>query len=726
MKDRLKICILWHHHQPYYIIKAHKRAVLPWVRMHCYKDYVDMPMIASRYPAIKTTFNLVPSLIKQILDYQSHDVMDDFEELSFKNPSHLSGEDRIFIARNFFSVNYDNCIASLPRYKELHSKKAMLGDAPIPPDLFSDQELIDLQVLFNIAWCGNHLRENTALQELIKKGSNYHEQDKKRLREILKSHLASVIPTYRELAEQGIISLTTSPFYHPILPLIYDNYMAKRCQPDLRLPNTNFRQPEDARKQVAEAIELHKRTFGVRPKGCWTPEGSVSPEIIELLAENGFAWCASDEMILKKSLKMSGLEQDTGWKYLPYRYKTAHGEVVIFFRDQKLSDLIGFSYAKMGANEAAGDFVNRLHEIRDTLPDDGKPYVVSVILDGENAWEWFPKNGKEFLENLYESLSGSENLQVISFDNYLEGLCKSLPVLPKLYSGSWIKADFSTWIGHEEKNRAWDLLYKARQDIQSHIDHSAKIDKQKIVEAMGCLYRAEGSDWFWWYGDDNFTSFAAEFDYIFRQHLKEAYHALGLAPDSRLDEPIKTNINIVKNIVQPTGIVTAQIDGMVSDYYEWLNAGFYDPAPSLGTMKMGEKIIEGMYFGCDREYLFIRLQPVNGKQSVIEQIDRIRLTMADTNRIIVILKRQGVIYTVESIRLNSSLIEEDENGFIGMSGEIVELRAPLIYIKSHDLKCFSFSVELYYNNELIQRIPLSGSLETFYPTEEFLAENWIV
>ncbi len=456
-------------HQPYYKDDISGSYILPWVRMHGIKDYYDMPALLSDFPAIHQTFNVVPSLLKQIRDYVENGATDKFLTLTLKPAAELDQDDKLFLLRNSFMANWDTMIKPYPAYWSLLDRR---GYSVSPNDLrnatryYTTQDYLDLQVWFNLTWFDPVFKQNDPfIKSLIQKGSNFNENEKALLIRKQRDVMALIIPEYKRLAELGRIELTTTPFYHPILPLLYDTDLAKIAVPDIHLPQNRFRHPEDAQAQIERAMDYHEKLFGSRPSGMWPSEGSVAEEILPLLADAGVKWIGTDEGVLARSLgrpierDFAGVMKNPEVLYQPYLAGKGDKRVSMVFRDHTLSDLIGFVYSKWDYKNAVHDLIDRLHRVRRGLADG--PHLVSIILDGENAWEYYQNDGRDFFLYLYERLSGEQGIRCVTVGEYL----KEHPAqasIEHLHAGSWINSNFRIWIGHEEDNRAWDLLSQTR------------------------------------------------------------------------------------------------------------------------------------------------------------------------------------------------------------------------------------------------------------------------
>ena len=526
------LMILWHQHQPRYFKDPETGEYeKPWVRLHAVKDYYDMAAILKEYPKIHLAINLTPVLIMQLQEmierYEKGLPMDKYMRLTLKPANKLTKKDKEFLILNFFSANWQNMIDIYPRYRELRLKRVMNPDGTINLSAsiknYTTQDFRDLQVWFNLAWLDPDFKEKEVelpdgevitAKDLVEIGKNFTEKDKKRLMEIHYKIMKNVLAIHKELQDKGQIEITTTPFYHPILPLLCDN-------------GRGFRYPQDAKAHVEKAVKLYEKIFGKKPVGMWPAEGAVSKSVIPIFADAGIKWIATDEKVLAKTF---GKDFCTDYeKYKVYKAIAEDKFVYIVFRDTRLSDDIGFRYCKMHPIDAANDFISKLYEIHKKFANSKEPILVTVILDGENCWENYKHDGKEFLHSLYSQLQRAKWVKTV----YLSEFIRENPpeaTLHNLWSGSWINADFSTWIGEFEENLAWDYLLKVRKDVEKWENVPDRVWEE--------VYAAEGSDWFWWYGRDQYTPDEAEYDKMFRKTLENIYILMGKEPPSFLKRKI--------------------------------------------------------------------------------------------------------------------------------------------------------------------------------------------
>ena len=616
MARPLRLFFLWHLHQPWYADFGGGPTHLPWVRLHALKDYADLPAILSEEPRVPHACNLVPSLLDQI-EILSRGASDAFLDVARAPVKEWDGATIAFALNNFFSA-HPRMISTFPRYAELHRRlrETATDRTTVIRRTFSRDDLRDLVVLFHLAWSGATLSREPLLVKLRKRGHGFTEDEKNALLERQKEFLAEVIPAWKRALESGTVELTTSPYHHPILPLLVDSASGREAAPDLPLPSRRFARPEDAKAHLEMGLASFQRHFGYRPKGMWPPEGSLSEPALALMADAGVAWVASDEEVLLQSLGRMhrhafGEGDQARAVFRPYRLISGPSPV-LFFRDRTLSDRIGFSYASWNPAEAAADFVARLHAIRNAAPE--ADLVVPVILDGENAWETYPENGIPFLRALARALAGAEGISVVKPSDVVAST-EPYP-LPHLVAGSWVDGNFRTWIGAPAKNRAWDLLVRVRDELAGDVADAPALSPPDVLGggappaavAKAALFAAEASDWFWWFGDDHSSAHDAVFDALFRGHLVTACRALGREVPPELEHPIERRV--AAPAVVPTEPLSPFIDGQPSDFFEWLGAGRHRSRPK-GTMARGLGSIREVLFGGDAPgtNVYLCLQP---------------------------------------------------------------------------------------------------------------------
>ena len=593
----IHLCFVWHMHQPFYKDLATGEYRLPWTRLHALKDYYGMVKVLENFPSVHQTFNLVPSMLVQIQEYAEGKAADPFLDCAVKPAEELTAAEKQFMLRYFFQANVERMINRYPRYRELFDAWKQSQNP------FSVQDLRDLQVLSQLAWFDEEFLDHDAeVQALIAKERNYSLEDQAVMARKQREILASVIPVYKEFAARGQIEISTTPFYHPILPLICDSDVAGVSHPWVPLPS-RFQYPEDARWQLQAARDFMKREFGIAPAGFWPSEGSVSDQALAIASEVGFTWGASDNGVLGRTLQRTPGVDVT---YCSYAWKQNDLQIRMIFRDHFLSDLIGFEYSKMDAEEAATQFLNRIRDNTRSLAASGD-VLVPIILDGENAWDYYHWNGRPFLRELYRQISTSPDLAALTVS---EALQRHQPhTLEGIFPGSWINANFDVWIGAPEDNIAWEYLLRAHRKYD---ELAPTLDEASRKLAHQELMIAEGSDWCWWYGPEHQSENRPEFDQLYREHLANVYRELKQPPPDELSRPILTSERIDPHI-RPSNTIRPVIDGQVTSYFEWMGAGRYRVENRSGAMH-AQAPVSDLHYGSDNENFYLRLDIDAGAQ----------------------------------------------------------------------------------------------------------------
>ena len=601
------LMLLWHMHQPFYKDLAEGVYTMPWVRLHSLKDYYGMVAVMRDFPSVHATFNVVPSLVLQIEDYARDTAREAAYDLAFKPAGDLTPGEREALLASAFQINYDNLLNRYPRFRELWEKARKAGVATAAK-VFAPQDILDLQVLSQVAWFDEiFLAGDPEVVRLVKKERGYNESDKAIVRKKEIELFNVTLEEYQQAAERGQIEISTSPFYHPILPLLCDTAIAQESHPGVKLPHHRFRHLEDARDQLRGAVALHERVFGRRPQGLWPSEGSVSDEVLRLAAEEGFVWAATDEGVLGRTKQMGFYRRGDGTLqggeelYRPQLLSTGGSLISLFFRDHQLSDLIGFVYSHMDPQAAAADLYHRIKAAGRSTGQ--RPAVVSVILDGENAWEYYPGTGREFLKAFYGRIAADPDLRAVTASEALK--VTEQGALSHIVPGSWINANFDVWIGADEDNRAWDLLGEARDFYAQHAE-SPQVTPENRELAQQELWVAEGSDWCWWYGPEHSTANDEEFDLLYRKHLSNIYRLLGGSPTDELAVPIKRP-RVRALMVAPSEQIHPTIDGRVTTYFEWMGAGICQPDYRSGSMHGVAQIVEALYYGYSEKAVYLRV-----------------------------------------------------------------------------------------------------------------------
>jgi alpha-amylase/alpha-mannosidase (GH57 family) len=698
---------------------------MPWARLHGIKDYLDMVEILDGFPSVRLTFNVVPSLIDQIEDYGSN-VKDRYLDFSRKKASELTDGEKDFIITNFFMCNRENMVKPYPRYVDLLSKRGELITPEGLPEVrkrFLVQDILDLQVWFNLAWFDPSLMQKfQELGALVKKGSYFTESEKKIVLDKQMEILRQIVPKYRQMQQKGQIEVSVSPYYHPILPLLCDTDVARVSDPRLTLPVNTFRHPEDARWHIDRAVEHYRARFGIQPNGMWPSEGSVSEEILPLVAGAGIKWIATDEDILFQSLARS---RDARLLYRPYRLQRNGVDLSVVFRDRMLSDLIGFTYSRLPAKDAVDDFMKHLTNINSSLSRTGGDILVTVALDGENAWEYYINDGRDFLLNLYGRLAGTPWIKTVTVNEFLD---EHPPAenIQRLFAGSWINHNFNVWIGHREKNLSWDALYKTRLSLSRIISYqdAEKRGDNKLLTAWRCIYVAEGSDWNWWYGGDHSSANDEEFDRLYRKHLSNVFELTGEKVPDYLLMPIKAKEIVVATA--PLGLMKPHIDGLDTSYYEWLAAGYLD-FERLGTaMHQINQVVRRIYYGFDLVTLYLRVD--------FAQVSPDTRGLAVNFIFEPVQRKLEVEFIGDGKNLTAKLFSKDPSDkwvaikqFSGAAfKKILEIAVPFKDLGAGGNDTIGLLASVERNRLFLEVVPHRGPLSITLPTPDYELEHWSV
>ena len=554
--NRVNFTLCWHMHQPWYQQGLDGEYQLPWVYLHAIKDYADMVAHLEAHPKMKVVVNFAPVLLEQLDDYaqQLKNWLDNGQKMQDPMLNHLAGateipanmHERYRLLCDCQRAHAPKMIDPYPAFKSLLSpvkymfphQECAEKDTGLLQYLDS-QYFVDTLVWYHLAWLGHSLKQSATAQRLIEKESMYDELDRHELIKLIHDCIAELIPRYRRLAERGQIELSMTPYGHPIIPLLNDMKNMRCAQPKDPMPECKSYPggAERSRWHIQQGIDCFERYFGLRPQGIWLSEGAISEDSIALIEEFDFKWTASGEGVWRSSIHMTDHDPEVvhSKRALFHSYQLKDYEPKIFFRDDGLSDLIGFEYSKRNSVEAANDLVQNLVNISDFLGDSAGRHVVSIILDGENAWEYYPHNGYHFLNHLYKQLSDHKRIRTACYSELVDlPMCHDLDAL---CAGSWVYGSFSTWIGNADKNRAWDLLADAKMAYDEAVAKGMP-DEETYQKATRQLAICEGSDWFWWFGDANPSGSVSDFDQLFRIQLKNLYELLQLPAPVVLDEPV--------------------------------------------------------------------------------------------------------------------------------------------------------------------------------------------
>lgn len=604
---KLSIAFYWHMHQPVYQLSPTGDFLMPWVRLHAVKDYLDMALWAKKFDKLKLNFNFVPVLINAIINYGENEAHDIHSRLTITPQDELTNEDKIFILNNFFDANYQTMILANPEYHRLYQIVQSSGTEDT--SIFSNQEYADLMALFNLAWIDPSFKtSNSELKKLVKKGKNYTLEDRIAIIQIQRDIIKKIIPTIRKLIEKNKIEITTSPYYHPILPILLDyKNIKKNSSPanDLQDLKTDL----DAKMQTKMALDRIEEVFGKRPRGVWPSEQCVSAKTLEMLSSLGVEWSLSDEGILANSINFEFEHDFKGYIKEPYhllktyKYKTSTSDLKMVFRESTIPNLIGFEYQNHNPIATANDLYDRIKVLQSKIlssPDN--EHLLTIALDGENCWENYLEDGASFLKTLYTLITEDDSLETVLLSDYLEKT-KEDKLLPKIASGSWINRNFKLWIDEPVKDIAWTYLKRVRQDFANFVKREPL--NPNIELARRELFICEGSDWFWWYGEPNDSGRDNIFDFLFRTHLKNVYRYLDLDTPKYLDDPL-SDISTSKPSKYPKSLITPNINGknVVDEDDEWNNAGYIEipDGPVLRESKLFDKI----RFGNDQNNFYLK------------------------------------------------------------------------------------------------------------------------
>lgn len=666
-KPPLRIAFYWHMHQPYYRDDESGIIEMPWVFLHALKDYYEMLWHLKRYPALKATFNLSPALLEQLRLYDDPGVNDGLLNL-FRRPCDTLDESEMqWVVRFAGSADYEHQILVQPRYAELYNKTQIHS--------LSKSELCEIEVLFLLAWCGNAVRSEVPfVATLVNQGRGYSEDQKNRLIDTLIEFVKRIVPEYRAMMQKGRIALSINPMYHPIMPLLMDMKNAVESRPGTQMPTITCGFEEDAYRHLEKGIACFQENFQTAPQGIWPSEGSVNETTLDVYGRYGFGFAASDEEILFATLN----NHDRSLLYRPYRFKDKKG-IVIVFRDKRLSDKIGFEYGALDPKVAVNDWMEELHQIYATTEEP----LVSVILDGENAWEHFPDNAIHFFDALYERLSESSWCTTVHLDEIARSDA-AYALLGHIHPGSWIYRDFSTWIGQKDKNRAWEMLCQAHLTYQRHGESMSPSVREKIERE---LMIAEGSDWFWWYGTDHRSEYADVFDTLFRHRLITIYSNLSLGIPLYLLHPNRSETETHPLI--PTEWISPSLSGEDEPFFEWYGSGIvYEPSFTDVMDSSSKEMIHSMRYGFDRHFLYLSLE---GRWDSIEgEKLEVRLMSQKCDSITILLEKP-------------SLVDLWQDKPVGVVSKRAQLRIPLEWLRAEET--FALQVEVIADGKTVTRFP---------------------
>ena len=700
----LNIAFLWHMHQPPYQRGGVKETLLPWVWLHSLKDYYDMGALLKKHPNITVNINFTPSLLEQINNYVNLIWTDPFFEMVAGDPQDISPSDLIALLNRFINLadGLRQISPAIPQFIEAIKSHRSIADAASG---MSSQDILDLQVLFVLAWCGPTLQSTELVQGLLKKQRGYTTDEKKALLDAGLQLMKDLPKLYSELVEQGRVELSYSPFYHPLTPLLWSNHLAKEADPNVQLPNTIMMAKDEVNIHIHQGKQVFRDFFKVEPVGMWPPEGAVADVLVDTFINEGVQWIATDEEILRRSLNgyMGPYE-----KCSVYKRKDLH----IFFRNRDLSDRIGFLYAKWPKEQAVDDFITALKAIDAQTPDNA---IVVIAMDGENAWEYYKNGGFEFLDHLYSVIEATEWLKSVSLSDYIKG-SPDVKELAHLATGSWINGNLNTWIGDPVKNKAWEYLSEAYKAYQQ-----ARLDSEDKAEAAHpYLLRAEASDWFWWFGEGHSSPDEPQFDLIFRENLMAVYKSLGLNVPEYLQSPLE-EVESIEPARLPSSYINPQITGKTDTYYKWTGAGCY--RVSQGSIHRIKPLISRLFFGFNPDYLFFKVEPAKKGNHFIDDRTVIQLIVERPKRKVFDIKLvDGQLVIVDPV--NNTVVADSKVAY----EECLEFKIPVLEIigdktGKHIVEFFIVILE---DGLEVERVPWSFNLSFEYNPVDFDLENWMV
>jgi len=618
MSHPLYVAFIWHQHQPLYKSREATASTsanyrLPWVRLHGTKDYLDLVLMLERYPKLHQTVNLVPSLILQLEDYVAGTAIDPYLAVTLTPVEQLAPHQKQFIIEHFFDCHHHTMVDPHPRYAQLYQQRQENGAAWCLQH-WEGSDYGDLLAWHNLTWIDPIFWDDPQIARWLDRGRGFTLSDRQQIYAKQREIISRIIPQHKKMQDAGQLEVTTTPYTHPILPLLADTNAGRVAVPGMELPQHRFQFPEDIPRHLRKAWELYRDRFGRSPRGLWPSEQSVSPAILPDIARQGFEWICSDEAVLGWSLNHFFHRDEVGnacepeLLYRPYRLSTPAGDLAIVFRDHRLSDLIGFTYGAMEAETAAADLTGHLDAIAQSLKERQgdnpsaleNPWLVTIALDGENCWEYYSQDGLPFLNALYQRLSDRADIQLVTVSEFLDRFPPTQAIAPdQLHSGSWVDGSFTTWIGDPVKNRAWDLLTEARQVLAQHPEAT----EENNPEVWEALYAAEGSDWCWWFGEGHSSNNDAMFDRLFREHLRAIYSALNEPIPADLEQEVESHEGRGDRL--PQSFIHPYIDGL-GDEQDWDKAGRIEIGGARGTMHRSSEV-QRLFYGLDHLNFYLRL-----------------------------------------------------------------------------------------------------------------------
>jgi len=692
MQPTLDVCFVWHFHQPQYQDLTTTEAVLPWSRLHCSRNYTMMLHMLEEQPAAHVTINLTPVLASQLLAYAEGTCSDEWLILAQKRVEDLDTAQRTRLVELFFDANRQRIIDQSPRYHQLAQHTSD------PASIWSDADLRDLQCLFTRAWiCPTDLGDKKGGQDLLAKVRDFTEDDHQRLVQIQQDLVRDFLPRLARLCRSGQVELATSPYAHPILPLLIDTDTAAAVQ-DTPLPRPPFRHIEDAQQQLQFGKQYVEKLLDLSISGCWPSEGSVSLQAVAEIARAGFSWTATDEDILLRQLPGNPRTA----LYRPYEARTTAGNIAMIFRDRGLSDAIGFQYASMTTDDAVGQFMSHVRAVRDGLSGTG---MLAIIMDGENAWEFFPEGGVPFLRTLYKTLVEEEDIKLVTVSEAL----RDVPAteMPPFRPGSWIDGNFRVWIGAEEDNKSWQYLRTMREDW-------AQFTPEERDRSRLSMFAAEGSDWNWWYGRERSADTSVQFDDLYRRHLTNVYTLTGHSvPDLFLEPVLDGNTPVI--VVEPTGLMNPRIDGGPISYLDWSSGRTVQSESGGGAMNWTQTTTS-LRIGYSLSTLYL-LMELTQDMAVMKDL---RIEVRSSSRAgstHVVVQREGDKITGQT---------EPPGEVTWALQKTLQIALPFSTIRAQRGERVTFAVLVSGGGRLVATIPTRGVIELTLPGSDYELEHWEV
>ncbi|HEY8755272.1 MAG TPA: glycogen/starch synthase [Candidatus Dormibacteraeota bacterium] len=585
-RSPLAVAVVWHMHQPWYRDDVAGQFVLPWVRRRASKDYLHMLRILERHPDIRVTINMVPSLLAQLELYAAGDVADADRELCLREAADLTAAERDFLVAGAKHADYGRRVVLLRPYMELVNRLPVGDTSRVSVD-----DIRDLQLWTLLAWIDpEQIGADADLHVLAERGRGFSEDDKTMVDFRQLALLRAVVPAYRAAVASGQVEPLTTPYHHPILPLLIDPACARVATPEIELPPASAHHPADAEEHVRRGLAEFARITGHPAAGMWPAECAVSPAAAALMHSCGAGFAISDEGVLARTLGRDSVA-DTADLYRAYRETSG---LRMVFRDARLSNLIGFTYQSMPAEQAAADLLERLEALADARSG-GDAQLVTIGLDGENFKDFYEDNATPFLDAFYTGLAASSRVQSTHIGAFLDAHPEAVRALPELWTGSWIDADLRTWIGEPAHTRAWTLLASSHDALDragGAAEHQAAHEELLIAQA---------SDWYWWFGEHHDSGSDAAWDALFRTHLRNAHALAGLAVPPELNEPVIDGLQI-GNDCPPLRTINPPAAGPT----EWQSAGIAEVGAALGAMRPPASSVSRVLYGAGGGRLHLR------------------------------------------------------------------------------------------------------------------------